>query len=245
MNLDNQKAAGETLAAQDKALAVKGNSIVDTTVLGAVLRKKLAKVNGTIVMPCLIESGSSSCLLRESAAKSSAIQWTNHTAVIYGFGAQAITNVLGKANVSLKIDEAVLDDVPVFIVPDDSCSRDFIIGRPWCESPRVAYIKYGNNLKFYHTNEFPFVDTDTSVLGVPSSKLVVENPVTLRAHQVALVDAKLGGMSVRVPICNPMPEEEALKANQMFARRSALVSSPTSEQLPFSRDLTYDDIVHP
>lgn len=59
MNLENQKAAGETLAAQDMTLAVKGNSIVNTTVFSAVLHEKLAKVNGIIPMPCLIDSGSS------------------------------------------------------------------------------------------------------------------------------------------------------------------------------------------
>lgn len=101
------------------------------------------------------------------------------------------------------------------------------------------------NLKFYNTNEFPFVDTDISVLGVPSSNLVVENPVTLRTHKVVLVDAKLGEMSVCVPICNPMPEEAALKANLMLARQAAVISSLATEHLPFSRDLTYDDIVRP
>lgn len=131
------------LAAQDMTLTVKGNSIVDTTVFGAVLHKKLAKVNGTIVMQCLVDSRSSLCLLHESAAKNSAIQWINNTAVIYGFGAQAITKVLDSVNVSVKIDEAVLDGVPVFIVPDDSYSRDFIIRCPWCELLRIAYIKYG------------------------------------------------------------------------------------------------------
>lgn len=140
VNLENQKAAGETLAAQDMTLAVKGNSIVNTTVFSAVLHEKLAKVNGIIPMLCLIDSGSSLCLLREKAAKSSAIQWTNNTPVIYGFGGQAITKVLDSVNVSVKIDEAVLGDFPVFIVPDDNCSTDFIIGRPWCESPRVACI---------------------------------------------------------------------------------------------------------
>lgn len=59
------------------------------------------------------------------------------------------------------------------------------------------------------------------------------------------MNVKLGGMSVRVPICNPMPEEAALKANQMLARRAAVVSSPATEHLPFSRDLIYDDIVRP
>lgn len=93
MNVDKQRAAGETLAAQDMISAVKENIIVDKTVPSIVLHEKLVNVNGTIIMPCLIDSGSSSYLFCESATKSNVIQWKNHTAVIYEFDAQAVTKM--------------------------------------------------------------------------------------------------------------------------------------------------------
>lgn len=63
--------------------------------------------------------------------------------------------------VYIAIDTASLSDVPVYVVPDDSCKRELLIGRPWCEHPEIAYIKFNDQLTFYNINDFPFAVNPT------------------------------------------------------------------------------------
>lgn len=44
------------------------------------------------------------------------------------FGATVETTATGKIIISLQIDEATLDNVDVYIVPDANHPRDFLIG---------------------------------------------------------------------------------------------------------------------
>lgn len=67
---------------------------------------------------------------------------------------------------------AFLDSVLVLVVPDISSSRDFIVGRPWCESENISFIKDKQQLTFYDANSFPFVHMDVN--GVLNKKNVTE-----------------------------------------------------------------------
>ncbi|CAI6350863.1 unnamed protein product [Macrosiphum euphorbiae] len=87
------------------------------------------------------------------------LQWLEDTSIIQGSCAEAITNILGKADVKLNVENFVLDKVPIYILSDTSHPRESIVGRPFCESPHVAFVKYHGKLKFYNTN-FPFADHD-------------------------------------------------------------------------------------
>jgi len=88
------------------------------------------------------------------------IQWLEDTSIIQGFSAEAITNILGKTDVKLNVENVMLERVPVYILPDISHSIDFIVRRPFCESPHVDFVKYQGKLEFYNTNNFPFADHD-------------------------------------------------------------------------------------
>lgn len=101
--------------------------------------------------------------MKVSTARKLSIQWEEDSSVIRGFGVEAITKVLGKTRVNLSKDNAILSQVPILIVPDISYPREFIVCRPFCASPRIAFIKYQNNLEFYNTNNFPFTDCEVPV----------------------------------------------------------------------------------
>lgn len=79
------------------------------------------------------------------------LKWTQDCSSITGFGVNAETVTVGKTVLSLKIDEANLDNVDVYIMPDASHPLDFLIGRPWCEAPEISYVKYDNTLTYYNT----------------------------------------------------------------------------------------------
>lgn len=137
-----------------------------------ILHEKLATINHTIKLKCLVDSGSSVCLMKESIARQHELKRKEDDSSIMGFGANAITGVIGKMTVTAQVDEAVLDDIVVYVVPDCSLPREFLLGRPWCESPEIAFIKYNKALKFYNTTAFPFSEINTITDGDTGDKLV-------------------------------------------------------------------------
>jgi len=68
--------------------------------------------------------------MKESVGCRLGISWTNNDSTIRGFGANAETIAIGKAVLNLQVDEATLDNVDVYIVPDVSHPVDILIGRP-------------------------------------------------------------------------------------------------------------------
>lgn len=113
------------------------------------LHEKMACVNGTTDVPCLIDTGSATCLLSESTARKLKLRLENSNTVIVGVGAGARTRVNGRITIHLAIDKAQRPQVPVFIVPDSCSTRELIVGRPWCEPPFIASVKLPDLLTFY------------------------------------------------------------------------------------------------
>lgn len=108
------------------------------------LHEKTARLSHSHEVRCLVDSGSSMCLLREATARKLQLEWETDNTVIVGFGSDARTQVVGKPTVHIEIDNASLRDVPVFITQDHACKRDLIIRRPWCENSAVAFVKFNN-----------------------------------------------------------------------------------------------------
>lgn len=125
-----------------------------------ILHEKMVTINHNINIKALLDSGSSTCLMRKSVALRYGLVWTEDNSIIEGFGATAVTTVIGKITITLKVDEAIISGVVIYIVPEACNPHDFLIGRPWCEASKISFIKYNKTLTFYNTIAFPFLTTD-------------------------------------------------------------------------------------
>ncbi|KAL1440303.1 hypothetical protein MTO96_031687 [Rhipicephalus appendiculatus] len=107
----------------------------------------------------LIDTGSSGCLLRASAAARCGIEMVLEPTDLYGFGSEnhPVTRSLGHCKAKVSIDGVVAKNIPVLIVPDDAQRVDILVGRTFTELPNVTYAKVGSTFRFYHLNDCPFV----------------------------------------------------------------------------------------
>lgn len=94
--------------------------------------------------------------MKESVTYQHELKWNEDNSSILGFGANVITVVKRKLTLTAQVNEPMLDDIIVFVVPDRSLPRDFLIRRSWCESPEIFFIKYNKALKYYNTTDFLF-----------------------------------------------------------------------------------------
>lgn len=116
--------------------------------------------------------------MKESVGRRLGISWTNNDSTIMGFGANAETMAIGKAELNFQVDEATLDNVDVYIV---SHPVDLLIGRPWCEAPEISYVKYENTLTYYNTIAFPFITTSATSNDSTTDRLLSRE--TKRLHK--------------------------------------------------------------
>lgn len=121
--------------------------------------------------------------MKESVGRRLGISWTNNDSTM-GFGANAETIAIGKAVLNLQVDEATLDNVDVYIVPDVSHPVDLLIGRPWCEAPEISYVKYENTLTYYNTIAFPFITTSATSSDSTTDQLLSVKPNDLK-HKIS------------------------------------------------------------
>lgn len=235
---NGQIGAGSTVNTVDTSTNIPNTNII---------HDKTVRINDKFEIKCLIDSGSSSCLIRESVAKNNNLTWEKNNTVICGFGASAVTTVVGKTTLQFMIDEARLDNVDTFVVPDNSMSRDAIIGRPWCESPSIAFVKYGNILTFYNKGSFPFASMDTQVLNdaTDAKKVINCERKIVPAHHSTFITTTVGEVVVEVPVHNPSDNDLILEANQTIARRANYCFAQPKTEQPYMRPLTFDDIQCP
>lgn len=139
----------------------------------------------------LIDSYSSVCLMRKSLAFHYGLKWIEDKSTIVGFGATAVTTIIGKITITANVDEATLDDVVVYIVTDASSPQNFLIGRPWSEAPEISYIKYNKTLTFYSTTQ-------------------------LRPRHFTLVTTMVNGQTDQIPVNNCIEQDIAVQANQVL-----------------------------
>ncbi|XP_064466392.1 uncharacterized protein LOC135377709 [Ornithodoros turicata] len=122
-----------------------------------VLLKKV-RWNGKANLVGMIDTGSSGCLLRKSAAECCGAEVQLEAAPLYGFGNSAVpaTRTIGKCTADLEIDGVVGKNVSVLVVPDQAQTVDLLVGRTFTELPYITYARIGGVLRFWHRDDCPF-----------------------------------------------------------------------------------------
>ncbi|UYV65964.1 hypothetical protein LAZ67_3006014 [Cordylochernes scorpioides] len=106
---------------------------------------KDAKIDNKETVKAMIDTGSSSCLLRESVARRINVDIEPDSTSLYGIGNQTApaARTVGKTTVDLEIDGVVGKEIAVFIVNDDAQPYDLLIGRTWTDLPYVSFARIG------------------------------------------------------------------------------------------------------
>ncbi|GBL99176.1 hypothetical protein AVEN_140648-1 [Araneus ventricosus] len=137
--------AKETNHASEESLSVRlvgDNSDESNSFL------KKAKINNCDNMQALIDTESSCCLLRISVAQKLKLKFERAVNKIYGFGNQkmpALTSI-GRIKANIEVDNVKVENISIYVVPDDAQSVDLIIGRTWLDLPHIAYTKIGERV---------------------------------------------------------------------------------------------------
>ncbi|GFT94341.1 uncharacterized protein NPIL_178011 [Nephila pilipes] len=88
----------------------------------------------------LLDTGSSSCLLKESAAANLGLEISPCKTNIFSFGNQLnpVSQSLGATVIDFQIEDVVGKDIYVLIVPDSTQPVDLIVGRPFLDLSYIA-----------------------------------------------------------------------------------------------------------
>ncbi|UYV72237.1 hypothetical protein LAZ67_9002287, partial [Cordylochernes scorpioides] len=106
---------------------------------------KDVKIDNKETVKAMINTGSSSCLMRESVARRISVDIEPDSTSLYGIGNQTApaARTVGKTTVDLEIDGIVGREITVFIVNDDAQPYDLLIGRTWTDLPYVSFARIG------------------------------------------------------------------------------------------------------
>ncbi|UYV64019.1 hypothetical protein LAZ67_2006344 [Cordylochernes scorpioides] len=126
---------------------------------------KDAKIDNKETVKAMIDTGSSSCLLRESVARRINVDIEPDSTSLYGIGNQTApaARTVGKTTVDLEIDGVVGKEIAVFIVNDDAQPYDLLIGRTWTDLPYVSFARIGKELHIGYSTEFPFANLQEEI----------------------------------------------------------------------------------
>ncbi|UYV70463.1 K02A2.6-like, partial [Cordylochernes scorpioides] len=104
---------------------------------------KDVKIDNKETVKAMIDTGSSSCLMRESVARRISVDIEPDSTSLYGIGNQTApaARTVGKTTVDLEIDGIVGREITVFIVNDDAQPYDLLIGRTWTDLPYVSFAR--------------------------------------------------------------------------------------------------------
>ncbi|UYV72285.1 K02A2.6-like, partial [Cordylochernes scorpioides] len=119
---------------------------------------KDVKIDNKETVKAMIDTGSSSFLLRESVARRINDDIEPDSTSLYGIGNQTApaARTVGKTTVDLEIDGVVGREISVFIVNDDAQPYGLLIGRTWTDLPYVSFAIIGKKLHIGYSTEFPF-----------------------------------------------------------------------------------------
>lgn len=205
----------------------------------------MVTINGKHELFGLVDSGSSVCILKESVGRRWGLNWEKDSSSITAFGVNAETVTVGRAILSLKTDEVILDNVDVYIMPDASHPLDLLIGRPWCQAPEISYVKHENTLTYYNTVSFPYLTTNFTNGKHVEGRLTLCEGKRIEAKNTVMVTAVLSGERVQVPVRNQTDYPIEVQANALLARRATIIRTQTSVPELIYRPLTYDDVKKP
>ncbi|UYV74293.1 hypothetical protein LAZ67_11002900, partial [Cordylochernes scorpioides] len=126
---------------------------------------KDVKIDNKETVKAMIDTGSSSCLMRESVARRISVDIEPDSTSLYGIGNQTApaARTVGKTTVDLEIDGIVGREITVFIVNDDAQPYDLLIGRTWTDLPYVSFARIGKNLHIGYSSEFPFANLQEEI----------------------------------------------------------------------------------
>ncbi|UYV69805.1 hypothetical protein LAZ67_7000807, partial [Cordylochernes scorpioides] len=126
---------------------------------------KNVKIDNKETVKAMIDTGSSSCLMRESVARRISVDIEPDSTSLYGIGNQTApaARTVGKTTVDLEIDGIVGREITVFIVNDDAQPYDLLIGRTWTDLPYVSFARIGKNLHIGFSSEFPFANLQEEI----------------------------------------------------------------------------------
>ncbi|UYV75799.1 hypothetical protein LAZ67_13001398 [Cordylochernes scorpioides] len=126
---------------------------------------KDVKIDNKETVKAMIDTGSSSCLMRESVARRISVDIEPDSTSLYGIGNQTApaARTVGKTTVDLEIDGIVGREITVFIVNDDAQPYDLLIGRTWTDLPYVSFARIGKNLHIGYSSEFPFTNLQEEI----------------------------------------------------------------------------------
>ncbi|GFU25807.1 CCHC-type domain-containing protein [Nephila pilipes] len=110
-------------------------------------------INGHRVT-ALLDTGSSSCFLNESVARHLGLNILSGNKNLFSFSDQLnpVTQSLGMIIVD-EIEEALANNVYVFIVPDSTQPIDLLVGRPFLDLPHIAYTRIGEEFRIGYVEE--------------------------------------------------------------------------------------------
>uniref|UniRef100_A0A6G5ABX7 Putative e3 ubiquitin ligase n=1 Tax=Rhipicephalus microplus TaxID=6941 RepID=A0A6G5ABX7_RHIMP len=133
----------------------------------------------------MIDTGSSGCLLRESAAVRCGGEVLEDATALYGFGSQGVpaARAIGRCRADLLIDGVVGKNIQVLVVPDEAQSVDLLVGRTFTELPYVTYARLGGSLQFWHRDECPFSHLEPFV-SCPKLRLKTAEETPLQANVI-------------------------------------------------------------
>ncbi|UYV73949.1 hypothetical protein LAZ67_11001566 [Cordylochernes scorpioides] len=126
---------------------------------------KDVKIDNKETVKAMIDTGSSSCLMRESVARRISVDIEPDSTSLYGIGNQTApaARTVGKTTVDLEIDGIVGREITVFIVNDGAQPYDLLIRRTWTDLPYVSFARIGKNLHIGYSSEFPIANLQEEI----------------------------------------------------------------------------------
>ncbi|KAM7284063.1 uncharacterized protein ISCGN_001166 [Ixodes scapularis] len=128
----------------------------ETVRVGVLLKQVM--LNDKFPLIGLIDTGSSGCLLRASAAARCGTELVQESTPLYGFGNSSVpvSRSIGGCKADIKIDGVLAKDVPILVVPDEAQAVDLLVGRTFTELPYLTYARVGGCFRFWHLSDCPF-----------------------------------------------------------------------------------------
>jgi hypothetical protein len=115
----------------------------------------------------LIDTGCSSVLVRESAARAGGLVIQSRSTPLYTVGDVQLprVNTVNEASADVTVDGVVASDHFILVVADCAIPVDVLIERTWLELPHIGYYKRGDELVIESNSVI-----DVDVLSEPTNK---------------------------------------------------------------------------
>ncbi|GFT32200.1 uncharacterized protein NPIL_640641 [Nephila pilipes] len=122
---------------------------------------RTAHINNNEVT-ALLDTGSSSCLLKESVTNNLGFKISPCKTNMFSFGSQlnSVSKSLGATVIDFKIEDVVGKDIYVLIILDSTQPVDLIVGHPFLDLSYIAYARVGENLHIGYAKDYPFINLD-------------------------------------------------------------------------------------